>query len=353
MKKKILTVLAGALFATSMCGVATAAETPNVRVNGYLVEFTDVAPFIDENDRTMMPLRIVGEQLGATVDWVDSTGTAVISKNGITVECPIGSNTLNINNNGTWTTQAMDTEAVAIDGSTYLPIRFVTEALEGFVDYSDTYNTVGIYNDVFDGDTIQQLQSYAYTFKDDVFAAGGGFYEYCLELGETDEYMENAFRDRSGFDNEYGFANAREHLYNIENFTVAYNFDDIGAWVGGSDLYYDCIVREAIAELSYTSENVEFEFIADTSCIYQSGDATRQSVVVRGVMKCTVLGNSLDWTTEDNDFWRWRFSEIFNYVPQGATIYVPVDVHMSTIAGSTVQCWCVNALDECVVEYVD
>lgn len=354
MKKKILTVLAGALLATSMCAVATAADVPTVRVNGYAVEFTDVAPFIDANDRTMMPLRIVGEALGATVDWIDSTGTAVISKNGITVECPIGSTTLNINNNGTWTTLAMDTEAVAIDGSTYLPIRFVAEALEGFVDYSDTYNTVGIYNDVFDGDTIRQLQSYAYTVKTGAFSTyEGGYYDYCVEIGKDDEYMEKMFWDRSGFYNEYGFANAREHLYNNDGRDVTYTFDDIEAWVSGADKFNDCVVREAIAELSYTSDNVEFEFIADTSCIYQSGDSTDQSVVVRGIMKCTVLENLLDWTSEDTDFWAWRLGDIFNYMPQGATVYVPVDVHMSTLVSSTVQCWCVNALDECVVEYVD
>ena len=42
----------------------------------------------------------------------------------------------------------MDTAAVLKDSRTYVPFRFVAEALGAHVDYSDTYRTVGIYSDV-------------------------------------------------------------------------------------------------------------------------------------------------------------------------------------------------------------
>lgn len=40
-------------------------EAPLVRVNGYTVSFPDAQLYIDENDRTLIPLRFVAEHLGA------------------------------------------------------------------------------------------------------------------------------------------------------------------------------------------------------------------------------------------------------------------------------------------------
>jgi len=38
-------------------------------VNGTKINFPDAEPFIDENSRTQVPIRFVGEALGADVSW--------------------------------------------------------------------------------------------------------------------------------------------------------------------------------------------------------------------------------------------------------------------------------------------
>ena len=57
-----------------------ATEDIRVVVNGVEVEFTDAAPFVDENFRTMIPLRAVSNALGCEVTWNQTARTARIFK---------------------------------------------------------------------------------------------------------------------------------------------------------------------------------------------------------------------------------------------------------------------------------
>ena len=56
------------------CGIATADEPITVTVNGSRLLF-DTDP-VTESDRTLVPLRVIFESLGATVRWEDATQTA-------------------------------------------------------------------------------------------------------------------------------------------------------------------------------------------------------------------------------------------------------------------------------------
>jgi len=48
-------------------------------VTGTTTFVFDAAPFVDENGVVLVPIRAVAEALGATVDWIRATGTAVIT----------------------------------------------------------------------------------------------------------------------------------------------------------------------------------------------------------------------------------------------------------------------------------
>jgi len=127
------------------------------------VDFPDAQPYIDKNDRTLIPVRFVAESLGADVSWYGATNTAYCKKNGITVAITIGNKNLKVTKNGKTSTVVMDTEAVNGQSRTYVPIRFVAEALGAYVDYSTLYRTVGIYQDVLTPEQIELLRSYPYT----------------------------------------------------------------------------------------------------------------------------------------------------------------------------------------------
>ena len=144
MKKNLARILCLVLAMTTllatgaMAASATAATGPDVRVNGELVDFPDGQPYVDANSRTMIPVRFVTEALGAKVSWDGPNQTAVIEKDGTTVKIKIGSTDLTVIKSGKTSTVKMDTAAVVKDGRTYVPIRFVAEALGAEVVYSGT-----------------------------------------------------------------------------------------------------------------------------------------------------------------------------------------------------------------------
>ena len=72
------------------------AQNIGVRINGEPVEFTGFGPRQIEG-RVMVPLRGVLEKLGAAVDWVPATHTVVASRGDLDLELPIGSRTARVN----------------------------------------------------------------------------------------------------------------------------------------------------------------------------------------------------------------------------------------------------------------
>ena len=104
-------------------------ETGNavtVKVDSTDVVFPDAQPFVDENGRTQVPIRAVSGMLDCKVDWDDTSKTATITKeNGDVVKVTLGSDVLTVNNKSS----QMDTTAIIKDDRTFIPVRFVAEAL--------------------------------------------------------------------------------------------------------------------------------------------------------------------------------------------------------------------------------
>lgn len=331
MKKKLSILLTLALvvgITCTTCVIATEPQVPKVRVNGFLVEFPDAKPFVDKNSRTMIPVRFATEKLGAAVHWNDPTQTATISKNGIDVAVTIGSDTLQVKEKGTVKTVKMDTSAILKDGRTYVPIRFVAESLGGYVDYSDTYDTVGIYQNVLTADQIAKLRAYPYTQYENAIS-----YKQATERMSNEDLKDKYGTDREGFLNENGYANAREYLYNwrLKTFPAkpTSNFKGLDTVFSSEsrDEYYDMVVKEAIAEMTYTSDTIEYGFIADSSCVYQSDSMSNLVTTVRGI--ATVKRKApVDQITGD-EMVRKNLGG-FNYLPLNVTATIPVDVHMAT-----------------------
>ncbi len=134
----IIFVMLGSGFST----IANAEENlgVGVSIDGNAVTFQSGygSPFVDENSRTLVPLRSVMESFGATVSWDDATHTASVIKGGITVEVPVGEKSIYVNG----VMVANDTAAVIREGRTYLPIRAVLEAFGASVSWNDTNRMV-------------------------------------------------------------------------------------------------------------------------------------------------------------------------------------------------------------------
>jgi len=112
--------------------------TPKVTVNGQYVTFTDQKPFIDKNNRTMVPVRAPMEAIGCTVDWDADKRQAIIAKGETKAVFTIDSKTYTVNGQN----KTMDTQAVIVNSRTAFPIRFAAEAMGATVGWDAATYTV-------------------------------------------------------------------------------------------------------------------------------------------------------------------------------------------------------------------
>ncbi len=107
-----------------------------VTVNGDAVDFTP--PPIVQAGRVFVPLRGVFERLGASVVYDDGTINATGSGRDISLH--IGSTQATVNGQA----QIIDVAPFIVGASTYVPLRFISEALGASVNYDDSDQQVAI-----------------------------------------------------------------------------------------------------------------------------------------------------------------------------------------------------------------
>lgn len=119
---------------------SSSVDTSKIRVmlNGKELEF-DVEPTII-NSRTMVPMRVIFEALGANVSWDGATQTAIGETNKTTIKISIGKDYLLKNDN----IVVLDSPAVVISGRTLVPARAIAESLDCKVEWYDETKVVEI-----------------------------------------------------------------------------------------------------------------------------------------------------------------------------------------------------------------
>lgn len=100
-----------------------------VILNGKQLEF-DVEPML-VNSRTMVPMRVIFEALGAEVDWDGTNQTAIGVTKNTTIKITIGKDYLLKNDN----IVVLDSPAVVISGRTLVPVRAIAESLDCKVEW--------------------------------------------------------------------------------------------------------------------------------------------------------------------------------------------------------------------------
>jgi len=103
---------------------------PRVKVNGKQMNF-DVPPVI-QSGRTLVPLRAIFEELGATVEWEEATRTIIANKGNTWLTLRIGDRNAEINGNST----SIDVPPQITNGRTLVPLRFISESLGAEVSWN-------------------------------------------------------------------------------------------------------------------------------------------------------------------------------------------------------------------------
>ena len=129
-----------------------------VYLDSKQLTFSDTQPFLDASNRTQVPIRMISEELGATVTWTQSTQIVKIVKkvDGVTttLSMKIGGKTMT--KNGKLVT--MDTAPILVNGRTMVPLRFVSENLGVAVEWIAAENKVIIRTGLDPGNIITAVK---------------------------------------------------------------------------------------------------------------------------------------------------------------------------------------------------
>ncbi len=104
---------------------------------------TSIAEPIIQNDRMLVPIRFIAEQMGAQVNWDGGNKTVTIEKDGSSVLLRINSQLVVYQNNEK-TYNLCDVPPKIINERTYVPLRLVSNALGIGIDWDGASNTVYI-----------------------------------------------------------------------------------------------------------------------------------------------------------------------------------------------------------------
>ena len=109
-----------------------------VMVDGQQVVFPDQQPYVDANQRVLVPIRFPMEAMGVLPEWLPSTQQASLTRGGTTAIFTLGSSSYTVNG----VSKTMDTVPIAMNNRTLFPIRFAAEAFGATVTWDGPARSV-------------------------------------------------------------------------------------------------------------------------------------------------------------------------------------------------------------------
>lgn len=193
----------------------------------------EAAPVITEG-RTLVPMRPILEALGAEVAWSPEANTAIGIWEDMELQFPVGNNFVLVEN----TLMVLDVEIQLREGTTFIPLRFISEFLGYSLDWQQEINTITIYRQ--DDEPLQYLDIYS---TDERVQVNTATYEELKQIeGVSSELASNIINYRVEY-GPYPFLTAEdimevagigeeEFLILKEHITTAYSITGIASWYG-------------------------------------------------------------------------------------------------------------------------
>lgn len=273
-KKIIVMLLAFILTVSTVMGA-------NIKLNINNQYVTTTTAPIQENGTTLVPLRVVSENLGASVGWDGPTQTITINKENTVIKLVLGSKNVTVND----VVKQLSVAPKSINGTTMVPIRFVSENLSSTVAWRDGTVFVTSTNDQTSEDYYQYKgKSYKIIEVDGGDRSGSRQKNVAVDIGYGD-------RVYWGLTNEYG-----QLVYVLADKIILQN-DDTEP-VNSSGRYYD---DEANVPGTERSDLDQGHVIADSlggvsnaynitpqdSTLNRHGDQAYMEKVIRDAGGCT------------------------------------------------------------------
>ncbi|MEK4425629.1 copper amine oxidase N-terminal domain-containing protein [Solibacillus sp. FSL K6-1523] len=193
----------------------TYAATAQIKIDGVTI-VSDANPTV-KNNRTMVPLRVISENLGATVHWSDSQVT--LTKNDMKVILKLNSN--KVVKNGK--TELLDVKSYMKNNRTFVPMRFIAETFGSNVDYKNGIVTIDTKPFAIDGVKIKAMQ-----------------YEFHMTMGGVIQQMKGNSYNEAAYN--IFIENKGSKVEAPANYSWYFNIDSAGDYYKNAQ--YDFIDQE-------------------------------------------------------------------------------------------------------------
>jgi len=173
-------------------------------LNGRTI-FSDVPPFI-EKGRTMVPVRFISNALGADANWDGASGVVTVNAtDGMLIKLKDGDKNMLITKGGELSVVPMDVTTIIRDGRTFVPVRFIAEALGLKVDWYGPTKTVTFTTKYVAGTRNPLKFKEEYESVNDAKNADGSAQYTFLSINEDNNSIYLSFEDLVDFiDNKSG-----------------------------------------------------------------------------------------------------------------------------------------------------
>lgn len=183
-----------------------------VRVGGEVL-FFDVLPRV-ENGRTLVPMRLIFEALGADVVWDEKTMGVLAKKEDVSVSLTVGSDVIYINGEEA----RMDARPVLEEGRVLVPLRFVAEALDAKVSWNGRDEIIDIVTKAPEGGVkYSYVKERFLDLTDVIVVEGGSVQPYGLAYGQVKTMIVAKSKEALELLNSMSFDEREKYFSEYEN----------------------------------------------------------------------------------------------------------------------------------------
>lgn len=257
MLKKRIALVAVFILLLSLLTTApiSAANGISVYINGSEYHFSP-SPVI-KSGNTLVPMRPLFEALGAEVGWNNTSKTVTGKRGNITVSLSIGRTTASVNGQK----RTLAVPAQLINGSTYIPLRFVGEAIGDSVVYDPASKAIKIISRAVTASPTLKVHFIDVGQADSIYIQAPDHYDILIDGGNNADgpsivqYLKNQGVD----DIELMIATHphEDHIGGLDNVLAAFKVDEIidSGTPATSETYRDYISAVEAEKAEYLSDD--------------------------------------------------------------------------------------------------
>ncbi len=321
------------IFIMSMSFVTFADQKPiTVFLDGEQLTF-DVEPTL-ESGRTLVPMRVIFEALGATVNWDNDTFTAIAVKDDLTIKITIDDMKLYKNDE----VIELDVPARLINGRTLVPARAVSEGMGAKVDWDQENWKVIITTKEVEApkkyDFNQLSEADREKLDQSITGIRYSFEQYVLPSMIFNDEIKASIKGKTSYIREavdYAWwANVADAVINIQMSSDSeYNFDDIVSDEEFLDGYIELVEKSGYMYKNFFSMDFENTPSGKSVFLLEFKEAVPSMTV-----PCKYIGiivdndNKLRYFTAETDFMtndKYFLCEVFEKGGRGSIGLIDMD----------------------------